>query len=207
MVQTMLDKTSGASQDQKEKGELMKFQYRHHRGGLAESMETLQVFHSFKELIDHLNKDLKKWVEKDITEDMVAVCMYLKNPDKRIGWKQTYGVSVVGLGAVGFADEPKRVMEMVEKEESKTTPKEHFIVKHYGDDPHPTIKGNGFDGLVIGEYREEAEDFIKFVNSLMIGNDELQTNIALIITEHIGNTTCAEELTKKIVKLITGRDE
>ncbi len=39
-----------------------------------------------------------------------------------------------------------------------------FVVKHYGDDPHPTIKGNGFDGLVVGNYRDEAVEFITFVN-------------------------------------------
>lgn len=47
---------------------------------------------------------------------------------------------------------------------------ERFVVKHYGDTPHPIIKGNGFDGLVIGDYREEAEDFIRWVNDLV---DEL----------------------------------
>jgi hypothetical protein len=29
---------------------------------------------------------------------------------------------------------------------------------------HPQIKGNGFDGLVIGNYREEAQMFIDFIN-------------------------------------------
>ena len=41
---------------------------------------------------------------------------------------------------------------------------EKFVVKHYTDEPHPTIKGNGFDGLVIGDYKEEAEKFIDFIN-------------------------------------------
>lgn len=44
---------------------------------------------------------------------------------------------------------------------------EKFVVKHYSNDAHPSIKGNGFDGLVIGNYREEAEEFINFVNNLM----------------------------------------
>jgi hypothetical protein len=44
---------------------------------------------------------------------------------------------------------------------------EYFIVKHYTNDPHPCIKGNGFDGLTIGNYREEAEEFISFVNELI----------------------------------------
>ena len=45
--------------------------------------------------------------------------------------------------------------------------KEVFVVKHYSEDAHPTIKGYGFDGLIIGETRHEAEDFIKFVNNLI----------------------------------------
>jgi hypothetical protein len=42
---------------------------------------------------------------------------------------------------------------------------EPFVVKHYGSDAHPSIKGNGFDGLVLGENREEAQDFIDWVNA------------------------------------------
>ena len=42
---------------------------------------------------------------------------------------------------------------------------EHFIVKHYTAEEGPVIKGNGFDGLRIGEDREEAEDFVKWVNA------------------------------------------
>lgn len=44
---------------------------------------------------------------------------------------------------------------------------EKFIIKHYADTPHPIIKGNGFDGTVIGDFRDEAEDFINFVNELV----------------------------------------
>jgi len=50
---------------------------------------------------------------------------------------------------------------------SKIYPIEPFIVKHYTGDEFPSIKGNGFDGLRIGDDREEAEQFIAFVNKLM----------------------------------------
>jgi hypothetical protein len=40
-----------------------------------------------------------------------------------------------------------------------------FIVKQYSDGERPIIKGNGFDGLEIGEDREEAERFVAFVNA------------------------------------------
>lgn len=43
----------------------------------------------------------------------------------------------------------------------------NFAVKHYAGDKHPTIKGNGFDGLILGEDREEAEKFISLVNGLI----------------------------------------
>lgn len=49
---------------------------------------------------------------------------------------------------------------------------EQFTVKHYSSDERPTIKGNGFDGLEIGEDREEAEEFIEFVNKLIDEHDE-----------------------------------
>jgi len=42
-----------------------------------------------------------------------------------------------------------------------------FIVKHYESDENPTIKGNGFDGLIVGDNREDAEEFINFVNKLI----------------------------------------
>jgi hypothetical protein len=42
---------------------------------------------------------------------------------------------------------------------------EPFVVKHYTADLRPTIKGNGFDGLEIGISREEAEEFVAWVNA------------------------------------------
>jgi hypothetical protein len=42
---------------------------------------------------------------------------------------------------------------------------EPFVVRHYSTDERPTIKGNGFDGLEVGETREEAEAFVAFVNN------------------------------------------
>jgi hypothetical protein len=39
-----------------------------------------------------------------------------------------------------------------------------FVVRHYTDEERPSIKGNGFDGLEIGEDRQEAEKFITWIN-------------------------------------------
>lgn len=43
-------------------------------------------------------------------------------------------------------------------------PIERFIVNHYVGDERPSIKGNGFDGLAVGETREEAEEFVAWLN-------------------------------------------
>ena len=42
---------------------------------------------------------------------------------------------------------------------------EHFTVKHYIGDDRPTLKGNGFDGLEVGRTREDAQDFVTFLNA------------------------------------------
>lgn len=46
-------------------------------------------------------------------------------------------------------------------------PLEPFSVRHYVGDDRPTLKGNGFDGLEIGENREEAEFFVAWLNHLV----------------------------------------
>lgn len=48
---------------------------------------------------------------------------------------------------------------------------EQFVVKHYSEDERPSIKGNGFDGLELGKERDEAENFIRFVNRLIQENN------------------------------------
>ena len=62
-----------------------------------------------------------------------------------------------------------------------TTPKptlnEDFIIKHYTWDAHPTLKGNGFDGLIIGNDREEAEEFVAVINALRIENAALNAEL------------------------------
>ena len=57
--------------------------------------------------------------------------------------------------------------EIITKDENGKKIIDNFIVKHYREDEHPTIKGNGFDGLIVGEDMEEAEEFIAFVNKLI----------------------------------------
>ena len=63
-----------------------------------------------------------------------------------------------------------------------------FIIKHYADDPHPTLKGNGFDGLVIGDYREEAEGFITYINNRI---EQLQEQVAELAKDRAFFRSCA----------------
>jgi hypothetical protein len=50
------------------------------------------------------------------------------------------------------------------QDEPPARPVEPFVVKHYASDERPSIKGNGFDGLEVGEDRQDAEDFVKWLN-------------------------------------------
>ena len=45
---------------------------------------------------------------------------------------------------------------------------EPFIVKHYIDDDRPSIKGNGFDGLTLGEDGQEAQEFVDWPNARLL---------------------------------------
>jgi len=49
-----------------------------------------------------------------------------------------------------------------------------FVVKKYEGEQYPIIKGNGFDGLEVGQDREDAEAFILFVNNIMDRVKELE---------------------------------
>lgn len=44
---------------------------------------------------------------------------------------------------------------------------EKFVVKRYAADERPSIKGNGFDGLEVGEDRQDAEEFVAWINRLI----------------------------------------
>lgn len=51
---------------------------------------------------------------------------------------------------------------------------ESFVVKHYTGE-RPSIKGNGFDGLEIGETRDEAEAFVARINELIAAGRAVNT--------------------------------
>ena len=63
---------------------------------------------------------------------------------------------------------------------------EPFIVKHYSEDERPIIKGNGFDGLEIGGDREEAQEFVDFVNKLIQEKTELR-QVGCVVETYAGH--------------------
>ena len=66
---------------------------------------------------------------------------------------------------------------------------EPFAVKHYSADERPTLKGNGFDGLEIGEDREEAEQFVVWINERIATHKELLAALQRVVAVYDQNTT------------------
>lgn len=71
-------------------------------------------------------------------------------------------------------DAIRRLRERAEKAEACARPEvarspdpriEPFVVKHYEGNNYPSIKGNGFDGLQVGDDREEAQNFVDWINA------------------------------------------
>lgn len=60
-----------------------------------------------------------------------------------------------------------------EADERVVTKVEPFVVRFYEGTERPQIKGNGFDGLEVGEERWEAEKFVKWLNERLGFGDEL----------------------------------
>lgn len=79
--------------------------YRDHRGGLAESMETVQEFDTRTELLAYLHKEMGTWGFK-FDDSTVRIEPYGDGKDDRIGWNNLHIVIIEGFGPVGFADLP-----------------------------------------------------------------------------------------------------
>jgi hypothetical protein len=72
---------------------------------------------------------------------------------------------------------------------------EPFVVRHYATESRPIIKGNGFDGLEIGEERTEAEEFIAWVNNTIADRD---LRIEALTKALRGLTGCTKEITNAL---------
>ena len=79
------------------------FRYRDHRGGLAESMETMQEFDSLGSLNVYLKSILHKYCIDDLDVKNTTIKPY--GFDKRIAW-DSHIVQLEGWGVLGFTDRP-----------------------------------------------------------------------------------------------------
>lgn len=73
---------------------------------------------------------------------------------------------------------------------------EKFIVKHYAGQAHPIVKGNGFDGIVLGESKEEAQDFVDFINK-QLSAKQTTTPQNAELCEYCGGETYLAPICKK----------
>lgn len=65
----------------------------------------------------------------------------------------------------GVGEVPLDFGALAEPEPEPESVAEPFVVRHYIGDERPIIKGNGFDGLEVGLYRDEAEQFVSWINA------------------------------------------
>lgn len=79
----------------------MAFLFREHRGSLEESILTMVLFRTKKGLISHCQELLRPF-GMEVTD--VLIKPYSSRPDKRVGWKRTFIVTVEGYGVIGFTN-------------------------------------------------------------------------------------------------------
>lgn len=78
--------------------------FREHRGGLAESVETLTELSDRNALVNHCQSLLQPY-SFHFEPSALKVEPY-GGKDTRIGWDETYIVTVEGYGVMGFTDAP-----------------------------------------------------------------------------------------------------
>ena len=80
-------------------------QIRLHRGGFAESMNTVAVIPKTKAAVmDFINKDLRGWGFTVTSDTDISIQFYAK--DERNGW-DTFIIAIQGFGVWGFLDNRK----------------------------------------------------------------------------------------------------
>ena len=75
--------------------------YRPHRGSLEESMEHLKTFDTLTDLVNQFRQELSRFGFK-FSNDQVSIRPYMNEPDLRIGWPDTWIVTIEGYGPIGF---------------------------------------------------------------------------------------------------------
>ena len=82
--------------------------FRQHRGGLAESMETVVEIKNRDELVGYLRGILWQWpTAPPVSDETIEVRPYADGGgDDRIGWKKVYIVTLKDYGVLGWTDGP-----------------------------------------------------------------------------------------------------
>jgi hypothetical protein len=129
-----------------------------------------------------LDSALLESVAKDYFDDVRVLALVdlfrSAQSDQPVGWlcvrssnNSRFALTTEQFDELGWGNistEPfKRVAPLYTAPRSPAEPQERFVVRHYSSDKFPTIKGNGFDGLQVGEDREEAEQFVAWINARM----------------------------------------
>ena len=78
--------------------------YRDHRGSLNESMKTLTKIKGRGDLIAHLQKSWPFTVTTMLDLRKIEIKPYHTKPDTRIGWEETWIVTLPGFGVLGFTN-------------------------------------------------------------------------------------------------------
>jgi hypothetical protein len=84
---------------------------------------------------------------------------------------------------------------------------ELFVVRHYVADERPIIKGNGFDGLTIGEDREEAEQFVAWVNARLAVEQATADLRAELESAHAAQREAEREACAKLAESLPMQQE
>lgn len=81
----------------------MKILYRPHRGMLADAMAESRAFQSIPEAREFIANSQSSEFFKIAPADIVCE-HYGSGEDKRIGWQETYILTVKNWGVIGFTD-------------------------------------------------------------------------------------------------------
>lgn len=79
--------------------------FREHRGTLADAMQTCVELPDRAALITHCRKLFEAFPTAPLIDNRtIKVMLYMTDPDTRIGWDNTYIVTLKNYGVLGFTD-------------------------------------------------------------------------------------------------------
>lgn len=79
--------------------------FREHRGTLADAMHTCVELPNHAALVEHCRRLFESFpTAPRVDEHTVKVMLYTTDRDERIGWDNTYIVTLKNHGVLGFTD-------------------------------------------------------------------------------------------------------